>query len=104
MTPISLPNDVSEQITTSTCPFQNLMVHRQSGGLTQTGSPTWYALLLTSGGDGLGPMLLMCCSYWYMPFAGMLDGVLLSLGVTLYQYTASAIEQHDLAAILLIVR
>ena len=60
-------------------------------------------LLLTSGGDGLGSMPFTRCSYWYMPFAGTLDGVLLFLGVALYQYTASTIEQCDLVAILLIV-
>ena len=88
----------------STCHLQNLVVHRQSGGMTQTGSPSWYALFLTSGGDGLWSMLFMRCSYWYMPFAGVLDGFSLSLGVALYQYTASAIEQRNFAFILLTVR
>ena len=59
---------------------------------------------MTSGGDGLGSMPFTHCSYWYMQFAGVLDGITLSLGVTLYQYTASAMEQCDLMAILLTVQ
>ena len=33
-------------------------------------------------------MPFTCCSYWYMPFAGVLDSISLSLGVALYQNTA----------------
>ena len=85
-------------ITPSTCPLQNLVVHQQSGGLTQTGSSMWYTLLLTSGGGGLGSMPFTHCSYWYMSFASVLDSVSLSLGVALCQYNGFcclATQPHD---------
>ena len=59
---------------------------------------------ITSDRDSLGSTPFMCCSYWYIPFAGALNGVSLSLGVALYQYTNSTIEQRNLTAIFLTVR
>ena len=72
---IALINIIWGLITPLTCHLLNWVVHWVLDVWTQTSYPTWYGLLSPPGEDNLLSTLFMCCSYWYMPLAGALDGV-----------------------------
>ena len=85
-------------------PFPNWVVHRPWGSFTQTLSPTLYLLGPASSGGNVTSTPLIRAVYEYIRFAGAVDADASSLGVTLYQYTASITEHRVLAAMHFIVR
>ena len=73
-------------------------------GWTQMRSPILYGSSILCRLSGIWSITFIHCSYLYITLAGTVNPVMSSLGVALYQYTASWIEHHILAAILLTVQ